>query len=178
MLTGRLSAPQEGRPRHISQGEYAVGDGVGGSISTILGSCVATCLYDPQAMKGGMNHFLLPEGSGSGAPAASFGINAMELLINALIKSGAHRGRLHAKVFGGARMIAGLSDVGARNAEFVLDFLRREGITCTGQSLGGTQARRVQFWPEDGRARQKLLGESQLVETIPPPKPGNGVELF
>jgi len=168
----------EERPRHITQGEYAVGDGGHGSISTILGSCVATCLYDPGSGRGGMNHFLLPEGTGSGAPAASFGINAMELLINALIKAGAQRSRLQAKVFGGARMIAGLSDIGARNGEFVLDFLRREGIACTGQSLGGTQARRVQFWPAEGRARQKLLGEALVVETVPAARPGNEVELF
>ncbi|MBC7138022.1 MAG: chemotaxis protein CheD [Defluviimonas sp.] len=173
--------PQAGageRPRHIAQGEFALGDGLHSSISTILGSCVATCLYDPGSGQGGMNHFLLPEGGGSGAPAASFGINAMEVLINALIKAGAQRSGLQAKVFGGARMIAGLPDVGARNAEFVLDFLRREGITCTGQSLGGTQARRVQFWPAEGRARQKLLGEAMVVERVPTARPGNGVELF
>ena len=169
--------PEGARPRHISQGEFAIGEGPGSSITTILGSCVATCLYDPVAGLGGMNHFLLPEGANGGA-GASFGINAMELLINALIKAGARRERLQAKVFGGARMIAGLSDVGARNGSFVLDFLRREGILCTGQSLGGTQARRVQFWPEDGRARQKLLGEANIVEIAPKPAPGNGVELF
>jgi len=167
------------RPRHISQGEYATSDGSGRPISTILGSCVATCLHDPEARVGGMNHFLLPESNGSSAPAASFGINAMELLINDMIKRGADRARLTAKVFGGARMIAGLSDVGAKNAQFVLDFLRREGIPCTAQSLGGTQARRVQFWPDDGRARQKLVGEAVLVEKpIELPKTASDVELF
>lgn len=167
------------RPRHISQGEYATSDGTGRPISTILGSCVATCLHDPEAGVGGMNHFLLPEANGSAAPAASFGINAMELLINDLIKKGADRRRLTAKVFGGARMIAGLSDVGAKNGAFVLDFLKREGIPCTAQSLGGTQARRIQFWPDDGRARQKLVGEAVLVEKpVPAPKPTSDVELF
>lgn len=173
-------ASRPGRPRHISQGEYAIGDGTESPISTILGSCVATCIYDPKARVGGMNHFLLPEGSNVGIQAASFGVNAMELLINAMIKQGASRNNLHAKVFGGARMIAGLSDVGAKNAAFVLGFLRQEGITCTGQSLGGTQARRVEFWPADGRARQKLLGETvqAIVEKPPLVKSGNEVELF
>ena len=170
--------PVAARPRHLSQGEYLAGDGSGGSITTILGSCVATCLHDPVARVGGMNHFLLPEGTGSGAPAASFGINAMELLINALIKQGADRARLQAKVFGGARMIAGLSDVGQRNADFVLNFLRSEGIRCTAESLGGTQARRVQFWPEDNRARQKVIGEALLDEKPVDVKPANDVELF
>ena len=160
------------RPRHISQGEFAVGDMAGGTITTILGSCVATCLHDPTARVGGMNHFLLPDGCGSNSPVASFGINAMELLINALIKRGAIRSRLQAKVFGGARMIAGLSDVGLKNAGFITDFLRRESILCTGQSLGGVQARRVLFWPENGRARQKLLGGSSIVERAVEPVKG------
>lgn len=166
-----------GRPKHISQGEFEIGVNEAGSISTILGSCVATCLYDDVARVGGMNHFLLPEGIGN---TASFGVNAMELLINEIIKNGGVRSRLCAKVFGGARMIAGLSDVGARNAVFVTEFLAKEGIKCVGQSLGGTQARRVEFWPSDGRARQRLLGETQLVEKAPPPpKPvSNDVELF
>ncbi|MFP1644866.1 chemotaxis protein CheD [Pontitalea aquivivens] len=166
------------RIRHIGQGEYAVGTGDGGAISTILGSCVATCLHDPRAGLGGMNHFLLPEGNGSRIQAASFGVHAMELLINALIKQGAVRGRLRAKVFGGARMIAGLSDIGQRNAAFVLEFLRREGIACVAQSLGGTSARRVEFWPESGRARQRQLREANVAEKIPVPVAGNDVELF
>lgn len=166
------------RPQHISQGEYATGRDPEASITTILGSCIAACLYDPQAHCGGMNHFLLPESEGSTAPAASFGINAMELLINALIKSGAERPRLRAKIFGGARMIAGLSDVGAKNATFIQGFLQREGIPCDAMSLGGTQARRVQFWPQSGRARQKLLGEGHAVEIAAAPRTANDVELF
>lgn len=166
------------RPQHISQGEYASGRTDERAITTILGSCVATCLYDPQAGVGGMNHFLLPESTGTTTQAASFGVNAMELLINDMIKHGAARSRLKAKVFGGARMIAGLSDIGQKNAAFVLDFLRREGIECTGQSLGGNQARRIEFWPHSGRARQKLLGEAKVFEAPPPVTPGNEVELF
>lgn len=173
-----MDKTQSGSPRHISQGEFAIGDPAHASISTILGSCVATCLYDPTARVGGMNHFLLPESTGITIQAASFGVNAMEILINALIKAGADRNRLKAKVFGGARMIAGLSDIGLKNSQFVIEFLKREAIDCVGQSLGGTQARRIEFWPEDGRARQRLLGEAQVFETINKPKPGNEVELF
>ncbi|MDF2142336.1 chemotaxis protein CheD [Paenirhodobacter sp. CAU 1674] len=166
------------RPHHLSQGEYAIGQPDGRPLTTILGSCVASCLYDPLTGIGGMNHFLLPESTGQSAQAASFGVNAMELLINDLIKHGAQRGRFKAKVFGGARMIAGLSDIGAKNARFILDFLQREGIECTGQSLGGTQARRVEFWPDSGRARQRLLAEAKIVETVPLAVPAHDVELF
>lgn len=166
--------------QHIAQGEYSVGTATSGSISTILGSCVATCLYDEAAQIGGMNHFLLPDGGGSNQSSARYGVNAMELLINDLIKRGASRRALKAKVFGGARMIAGLTDIGQKNASFVLDFLRREGIECVSQSLGGTQARRIEFWPGDGRARQRLLADARVVEPAPAPVAvaGNEVELF
>ncbi|MBW6506996.1 MAG: chemotaxis protein CheD [Rhodobacteraceae bacterium] len=164
--------------RHIAQGEYLTGDGRGGSISTILGSCVASCLFDTEARLGGMNHFLLPDGGSVGVQAASFGINAMELLINDLIKQGAQRPRLKAKVFGGARMIAGLTDIGAKNGEFIRAFLHKEGIACVGASLGGMHARRVEFWPESGRARQRVLTSAQLEKRLPGPARGNDVELF
>ncbi len=166
------------RSRHIAQGEYAIGNGQGGAIATILGSCVASCMYDPMAQVGGMNHFLVPDGFSSTAQSASYGINAMELLINALIKQGANRARLQAKVFGGARMISGLTDIGAKNGEFVLAFLRREGITCVNASLGGNQARRIEFWPETGRARQRILAEARLEEHLVVPVTSNDVELF
>lgn len=166
------------RPHHIAQGEFAVGVQGSAAISTILGSCVATCLYDPAGHVGGMNHFLLPDSGSGNLTSARYGVNAMELLINALIKQGATRGALKAKVFGGARMIAGLTDVGQKNAAFVVEFLRREGIECVGQSLGGTQARRIEFWPATGRARQRLLREAQVIETLPVQSSGNGVELF
>ncbi len=165
------------RPIYISQGEFVVGADER-PISTILGSCIATCLFDEDARIGGMNHFLLPEGRGDAIQAASFGVNAMELLINALIKRGAHRPNLRAKVFGGARMIAGLSDIGQKNVDFVLDFLDREGIACVSRSLGGTQARRIEFWPMTGRVRQRLLGEAMVIQCPPPVAAGNGVELF
>lgn len=167
------------RPRHLSQGDFACG-GIGDpSITTILGSCVATCLWDPVARVGGMNHFLVPEGASGSHTSASFGVNAMELLINALAKIGADRRRLRAKVFGGARMIAGLTDVGSHNATFVKEFLSLEGIPLDGESLGGTQARRVEFWSANGRARQMLVGETPiLVRPVTLVAVPSEVELF
>ncbi|KEO51751.1 chemotaxis protein CheD [Thioclava pacifica] len=173
-----MTSRQDFRPQHISQGEFIAGTAGSRSITTILGSCVACCLYDEGAKVGGMNHFLLPERSGSAIQAASFGVNAMELLINDLIKLGARRTALKAKLFGGARMIAGLSDVGRKNGDFALAFLQREGILCMSQSLGGTQARRIEFWPDTGRARQRLLGEASIIEAEIIPEPAVDVELF
>lgn len=109
------------------------------------------------------------------------GVNAMELLINALIRAGATRSDLKAKVFGGARMISGLSDVGRVNAQFALEFLQREGIACLGSSLGGAAARQVKFLPSNGQAFVKTVSSRDAVEVAPRPAParsGNGVELF
>lgn len=168
---------------HVGQGEFEVAATPDAVLTTILGSCVAACIWDPQARLGGMNHIVLPHTPEGDLRHASAGVNAMELLINGVIRAGGARERLQAKLFGGARMIAGLSDVGARNAEFAKSFLDREGIPCLSASLGGTQGRRVQFWPVTGRARQMLMESSDVPrEEIVPPRvpdqPGNDLELF
>lgn len=164
---------------HINQGEYAVGDTPETMITTLLGSCIAVCLHDPQAHVGGMNHILLPEETGGAASGASFGVNAMELLINAVIKAGGDRRQLTAKVFGGSRMVRGLSDIGDRNRTFVMNFLAAERIPCLGESTGGEAGRRLQFWPHSGKARQRMMEiVVQDVVRPPPPPRTNDVELF
>src|SRR4051812_24075597 len=97
---------------NIVQGEYKVSGDPGVVITTLLGSCVAACIRDPVAGVGGMNHFLLP-GSEVGASkvSESMGVHLMELLLNGLMREGAQRDRLEAKLFGGARMMSGLSDI-------------------------------------------------------------------
>lgn len=147
---------------HITQGEFATGESEDAMITTILGSCVSACLWDPVAQIGGMNHILLPDRTSAETNAQGRGINEMELLINAIVKQGGQKSRLNAKLFGGGRMLSGFSDVGDRNAQFVLGFLAAEGIPCLGKSLGGEQARKIQFWPFSGRARQKFLGQVDL----------------
>lgn len=171
------------RARNIAQGEYAVSGDPQDVITTLLGSCVGVCLHDPVNHVGGMNHILLPENSSRNSTSASLGVNAMELLINALIKHGAQRDALQAKVFGGSCMVKGLSSIGAQNAAFVSNFLASEGIPVVGGSTGGDEGRRIQFWPYSGAARQKMLGaavmpEQALNPTIAKPPLMNGVELF
>jgi len=167
---------------HIIQGEYKVAGGEETVISTILGSCVAACLRDPVVRVGGMNHFLLP-GKDS-QEGMQYGAFAMEVLINALLKAGARRERIEAKLFGGARMLQGLTDIGEQNAEFAKRFLSDEGITYLGGSLGGDEARRVMFWPGTGVARQQRLAhqEATFVREIkapaPAPEDDGDVELF
>lgn len=112
-----------------------------------------------------MNHFLLPDGPVGGAAPLRYGLHAMELLINALLRKGADRGALQAKLFGGAHLQPHLPDIGSRNIAFTQDFLRREGIPCIGGSVGGNRARRLRFWPADGRAQQFLLPPAAVRET-------------
>jgi chemotaxis protein CheD len=132
-------------------------------ISTVLGSCVAACIWDPAVRVGGMNHFMLPGAESvsdypAGAPGR-YGAFAMEQLINELMKRGAARANLEAKVFGGGAVLRSFTtlNVGARNAEFVLDFLRLEGIRVVSQDLLDIYPRRVAFFPASGRALCKKL---------------------
>lgn len=173
-------------PRRINiiQGEYQVSDDPDSVISTLLGSCVAACMYDPVMRVGGMNHFLLPgEADGvNSAQAERMGVHLMELLINGLLKLGAGRQSLQAKLFGGANIIRGLGNIGVSNAAFARDFLNREGIACVGGSLGGEKGRRVQFWPSTGKAMQMLMtGEEvarmEVVAPVPSRRAGD-LELF
>lgn len=168
------------RPVHVAQGEFHVDSNPDAIITAILGSCVAACLWDPQRGVGGMNHILLPDVHGDATTSSSFAINLMELLINGLLRAGADKRNLQAKLFGGASMVSGLGDIGRRNGEVTRSFLQREGIPCVSESLGGTQGRKVQFWPATGRARQMLIENVQDVPIarVAPPPPASDVELF
>lgn len=163
---------------YIAQGEQAVSRGDATVIFTILGSCVAVCLRDPELQLGGMNHILVPDGSISDLGVRGVGASAMETLINALMKRGAVRARLEAKVFGGAAIVAGLSDIGARNSDFVLSYLEDECIPCLSRSLGGTLPRQIRFWPGSGRVQQRFVrAEEAPRERLVSPKP-NDLELL
>ena len=146
----------------ILPGQYHASGGPG-SITTVLGSCVATCLWDPVLCIGGMNHFMLPGGPSAGASpwevSARFGVYAMEVLINEMIHLGADRRRMVAKAFGGARVLQGFDtlDVGAKNVEFVLAFLKEEGIPLAARDLGGVSPRKIHFFPATGKVQVKKL---------------------
>jgi chemotaxis protein CheD len=132
-------------------------------IVTVLGSCVAVCMRDPVARVAGMNHFLLPQDNNSHdnllSDSARYGVYAMEILINHLIKLGARRERLEAKVFGGGNVLNGFVSVniGERNAIFVQDYLRTEQIPILASDLLDIFARKVYFFPETGKVLVKKL---------------------
>jgi len=136
-------------------------------IKTLLGSCVAVCLFDPFRRIGAMNHIFLPGQADLkhfDAPAR-FGINAMELLINEMLTLGADRRRLLAKAFGGAHVLPGISDEnnpGRKISDFVTSFLEKESIRLTSCSLGGNQGRHVIFHTDTGEAFVRKIPSTKI----------------
>lgn len=146
----------------ILPGEYFVTSG-DKMIVTVLGSCVAVCLRDKAIGIGGMNHFLLPNDgnneTGLLTESARYGVYAMELLINHLLKMGASRTRMEAKVFGGGNVLRGLklNNVGQRNATFVLEYLHNESIPVVAKDLLDEFPRKVYFFPDTGNVLVKKI---------------------
>jgi chemotaxis protein CheD len=128
---------------------------------TVLGSCVAACIRDVDSGVGGMNHFMLPEEAGGSVVSSSarYGTFAMEVLINHLQKLGVRRNRMEAKVFGGGAVMESLvsSNVGTRNAEFVLEFLKTEKIPIVAKDLLDSYPRKVYFFPQTGQVLVRKL---------------------
>jgi chemotaxis protein CheD len=123
-------------------------------ITTVLGSCVSTCMRDARAGVAGLNHFMLPEDpSGAGGASARYGVFAKEQLVNGLLRHGARRERLEVKIFGGGRVIPGMGDVGRSNVDFIHDFLAEEHMPITVEDVGLDVARRVRFHAATGKVR-------------------------
>jgi chemotaxis protein CheD len=142
-------------------------------LSTVLGSCVSACIHDVRRGIGGMNHFMLPEPIGERdswsstvGRAARYGSDAMEQLINAILKAGGQRADLRVKVFGGGRVLARMSDVGQRNIDFVRRYIAAENLAVVASDLGDVFPRQVQFFPHSGRARVRLLRRSDDVALV------------
>ena len=138
-------------------------------LTTVLGSCVAACIHDRVSGIGGMNHFLLPD-AGRDADADSlvsdsmrYGSFAMEVLINSLLKSGARRGNLVAKVFGGGNVLPGMTtlNVGAQNAKFVLNYLKTDNIPVLSEDLEDRYPRKVCFFPRSGKVMVKKMKDNK-----------------
>jgi chemotaxis protein CheD len=170
----------------ILPGEYFV-DSEDLLIMTTLGSCIAACLWDRNAKVGGMNHFMLPEGAGD---SGRYGSYAMELLINELMKRGATRMNLEAKIFGGGAVISGMNtiNVGERNTAFVIDYLKTERIPIVSKDVLDIYPRKVCFLPHSGKAMVKRLAPSNVdalvqqdraaAQKVIPATAGGSVDLF
>lgn len=132
-------------------------------LRTVLGSCICACLYDPVARIGGINHFMLPDGVDERSMPTRFGVNAMEVLINEVLKLGGDRRRLQAKAFGAAHVLSdvGLSpEVPRKNAKFIKEFLQAEGIPLVSSRLGGSAPVEVVFTTDTAKALVRALGDA------------------
>jgi len=171
----QMEGPSNRRRRHhrfpdhevvtLFPGEYFVSDKPV-VLSTLLGSCVAVCMRDPNAGVGGMNHFMLPApghsaSSGAWSVKTRYGSYAIETLINGILKYGGHKNRLEVKVFGGAKLYEGGGDIGASNAQWVLEYLDREGLRPIASDLGKDYARSVYFYTDTGRVLMKSGGSAE-----------------
>jgi chemotaxis protein CheD len=130
-------------------------------IMTTLGSCIAACLWDREKKIGGMNHFMLPDGGGA-SDSGRYGSFAMELLINEMIKRGATRSTMEAKIFGGGAVISGMNsiNVGERNTTFVMNYLKTERISVVSKDVMDIYPRKVCFLPHSGKAMVKRLASA------------------
>ncbi|MEO8104217.1 MAG: chemoreceptor glutamine deamidase CheD [Betaproteobacteria bacterium] len=159
---------------------------------TVLGSCVAACIRDRVTGVGGMNHFMLPRDDNRHplSRSARYGAFAMEVLINQLLRRGARRESLEAKVFGGGAVIADFTtlNIGKSNATFVTDYLKKEDIQVAAEDLMGTEPRKVYFFPRSGRVLMRVIKRmhnrtildredsyTQVLNTLPP---GGEIEIF
>jgi len=130
-------------------------------IMTVLGSCIAACIWDSKAAVGGMNHFMLPDGDANDT-SGRYGSFAMEMLINEMIKLGARRENMQAKVFGGGAVMSGFTtiNVGERNTRFVMNYLHTERITVVSKDVLDVYPRKVVFFPTTGKAMVKKLAHA------------------
>ncbi len=183
-----LESPIPGAPPleriTVMQGQALASASPSVEYSTVLGSCVATCLYDPHSRVGGMNHFLLSEPPAN-VPGTQidehYGVYLMELLVNQMLAHGARKANLKAHLYGGANVNRNMMRIGTMNAEFARGFLQREGIALVREDMGGTSARRVDFRPASGQVRLRTVEDRFAPPVQPTPRPAvarGDVELF
>ena len=138
-------------------------------ISTTLGSCVSACIWDEEHKVGGMNHFMLPltdkqesevTWGDVATDATRYGNYAMEYLINELLKHGGEKSQFKVKLFGGGKVLEGAGNVGMQNVNFVLDYVKTEGLNLISQDLGDVYPRKVLFDPLTGRAWMKRIKDA------------------
>jgi chemotaxis protein CheD len=149
----------------VLPGEYFVYD-EDVALTTTLGSCVAACLHDSGSGIGGMNHFMLPDGATDAG--GRFGVFAMELLINEMLKKGARRSGLKAKIFGGGQVMKSLAGtyIGQKNVAFVRQFLTEEGIPVLASDVLGVWPRKIVQFPRSGQVMCRRLAATHAGESV------------
>ena len=154
----------------IFQGDFYVSARPDLFLTTVLGSCIAVCMRDPVAGCGGMNHFLLPDAENRSehypSLALRYGSYSIERLINAILSRGGRRERLEIKVFGGANVTGGTSDVGSRNVDFIEHYFAKERLPIRAADLRGNTPRKLRYFPTTGRAQVCDLRNGEAVDAI------------
>ncbi len=149
----------------IFQGDFYVCSRSDVFLTTVLGSCIAVCMRDPVAGCGGMNHFLLPDSENLEdhfpSLALRYGSYSIERLINAILSRGGRRDRLEVKIFGGANVQQGYSDIGGRNVDFIEHYFAKERISVSAVDLRGNQPRKLRYFPTTGRAQVRFLKDTE-----------------
>lgn len=173
---------------NVIQGDFYVSDDAGVVLSTVLGSCIAICLFDPAISTGGMNHFLLaaPGSNTETDPLKQrlYGAFAMEQLINEMLKRGANRSTMRAHVYGGSNIHKAMAHIGTSNANFAREFLKQDGILISNEDTGGSDARRLDLRPATGQIRCKHIPTEDVPRNALSPvrpaerAPVGDVELF
>lgn len=190
----RFRDPRLGRvSAKILPGEFYVTTSPDEVITTVLGSCVAACIWDPEVRIGGMNHFMIPdpgEGAETGdrAAAGRYGVFAMDLLVDTILTNGGRRTHLRVKLAGGGHVISSPTAVGSSNVRFAHRYLDDEGLPLVAEHVEGLNARRLVFEPLTGRTRVLELstgdhgavvrGEREYAATLATAAPVGSVELF
>jgi chemotaxis protein CheD len=166
-LGGRPLNQRSHRQQRIGIGEVAA-SAQPLLLRTLLGSCVSVCLRDPVLGIGGMNHILVPGKDSQGGLESRCGVQAMELLINELMKLGADRRRMVAKAFGGGNVLPGFQTptVGEQNARFVREFLNTEKIPLIAERMGGSKAVLVNFHTHSGKVSIHTVDGSRLPKIV------------
>lgn len=134
-------------------------------VTTILGSCVAVCLYDQKLQIGGINHYMLPLWNGQGLASPKYGNIAIEKLIEKMVSLGCNKNGLQAKIFGGGEVIETTVtqfNIGARNIKLAYEMLEELKIPIIGQSVGGKLGRKILFNTDTFEIKQKFIQKAVL----------------
>ena len=133
--------------------------------ATILGSCVAICLWDPVKHIGGMNHYMLPYWNGEGLASPKYGNIAIEKLIRKLLYLGSKKKDIKAKIFGGASVIASTHDlynIGERNIQIAEEMLEAENIKIIAKSVGGHLGRKILMDTSNFQIKHRFIQKKNI----------------
>lgn len=136
-------------------------------ISTVLGSCIAICVWDSYKKIGGMNHYMLPLWNGNGLASPKYGNIAIEKLLKKMVNEGSLLKNIEAKIFGGGDVLgteSSIFNIGQRNIEIAYETLKNYNVKITAQSVGGENGRKIMFCTKTGIVKQKYVANNCFIK--------------